>query len=160
MATAAVGLAASILTFTTVAAKLSTAAATLYRGYRSIKDAPSDLQRVETRLNDLEFILAQINRTRSANPESVGDPATESYWASKESKLRSDFIEFEHFTAQLTANIGREFEHFTAQLTANIGRAKSRMKWLLSHEGRAKKVLGLLAEDIDMLRALHEIMQA
>lgn len=145
MATAAVGLAASILTFTTVAAKLSTAAATLYRGYRSIKDAPSDLQRVETRLKDLEFILAQINRTRSANPESVGDPATESYWVSKESKFRSDFI---------------EFENFTAQLTANIGRAKSRIKWLLSHEGRAKKVLGLLAEDIDMLRALHEIMQA
>ena len=138
----AVGLGAGVLTFITVAAKLSSATTALQS---SIKDAPGDVQRVQTRLEDLEFILTQIDRARSMNPESVGDPATESYWNRKEAKLRSDFV---------------EFGGFAAQLTANIGKAKGRIKWLLSHEDRAEKVLGLLAEDIDVLRALLGIMES
>ena len=138
----AVGLGASVVTFIAVAAKLSRATATLHG---SIKDAPSDVQRVQTRLKDLEFILTQIDRTRAMNPECAGDPATESYWNGKEAKLRSDFA---------------EFEHFITQLAANIGKAKGRVKWLLSHEDRAKKVLDLLAEDIDVLRALFGIMES
>lgn len=138
-------LSASILTFTAIAAKLSTDAAILYRSYRSTKDTPVDVQRVATQLKDLEFILAQINHTRSASPGCVGDPITGSYWASKEAKLRSDFT---------------EFEQFTTQLTANIGKSKSRTKWVASHEGRAKEFLGLLAEDIEVLRTLLGIMES
>ena len=58
----AVGLGASILTFITVAAGLSKANAALYG---SIKDAPSDVQSVQTRLKDLEFILTQIGRAQA-----------------------------------------------------------------------------------------------
>lgn len=72
-----------------------------------------------------------------------GDPITGSYWASKEAKLRSDFT---------------EFKQFTTQLTANIGKSKSRIKWVVSHEGRAKEFLGLLAEDIEVLRTLLGII--
>ena len=100
----AVSLGASILAFITVAAKLSHAATTLYG---SIKDAPSDVQNVRTRLKDLELILDQIDRARLMNPECVGGPAAESYWSAKEAKLRSDFAEFGNFAAQLTANIGK-----------------------------------------------------
>ena len=138
----AVSLGASILAFITVAAKLSHAATTLYG---SIKDAPIDVQRVQTRLEDLEWILAQINHARLMNPEFVGGPTAESYWSSKEAKLRSDFA---------------EFGDFAAQLTANIGKTKGRIKWVLSHEDRAKKALGLLAEDIDVLSALFGIIQS
>ena len=99
-----VGLGASVVAFITVAAKLSKAAATVYG---SIKDVPSDLQGVEMRLKDLKFILIQIHRTRSLNPEFAGDLATERYWASKEAKLKSDFAEFEEFASQLTANTGK-----------------------------------------------------
>ena len=138
----AIGLGASVLTFIAVAAKLSSATATLHN---SIKDAPSDVQRVQTRLKDLEFILAQIDRTCSMNPECVGDPTIKSYWTGKEAKLRSDFA---------------EFGNFAAQLTTNIGKAKGRVKWFLSHEDRAMKVLGLLAEDIDLLMTLLGIMES
>ena len=138
----AVSLGASILAFITIAAKLSSATATLYG---LVKDAPDDVQRVQTRLEDLELILAQIDRTRSMNPECVGDPATESYWAGKEAKLRSDFD---------------EFRRFAAQLTANIGKAKGRIEWFFSGEDRARKVLGLLAEDIEVLRTLHGNMES
>ena len=140
--TDAVGLAASIVAFVTVAAKLSKVAAAVCG---SIKDAPGDVRRVETRLNDLEFILTQINRARSLNPELDGDLATKRYWSSKEAKLKSDFA---------------EFEDFAAQLTANAGKAMGRIKWFLSHEDRANKTLGLLAEDIEVLRALLLIMQS
>ena len=137
-----VSLGASILAFITIAAKLSHATATLYG---SIKDAPSDVQRVQTRLKDLELILAQIDRTRLRNPECVGDPATESYWSAKEAKLKSDFT---------------EFGGFAAQLTTNIGKAKGRLKWFLSHGDRAKKNLELLSEDIDVLKTLLRIMES
>ena len=138
----AAGLGASVVTFITVVAQLSKAAATLHD---SIKDAPDGVQRVQTRLKDLEFILTQIDRTRSMNPECVGDPSTENYWNGKEAKLRSDFA---------------EFERFTTQLATNIGKAKGKIKWFLSHEDRAKKVLDLLAEDINVLRALLGIMES
>lgn len=137
-----VGLGASVVAFITVAAKLSKAAATVYG---TIKDAPSDVQRVETRLKDLEFILNRIDRARSMNPEAAGDLATESYWASKEVKLKSDFA---------------EFEDFAAQLTANAGKVMGRIKWFLSHEDRARKALGLLAEDMDVLRTLQLMMES
>ena len=137
----AVSLGASIVTFITVAAALSRATATIYG---SIKDAPSDVQRIQTRLEDLEFILNQINSTRLRNPECVGDPATESYWNAKEGKLKSDFA---------------EFGGFAAHLTANIGKAKGKWKWFLSDGDRAKKNLELLAEDIDVLKTLFDIMQ-
>ena len=137
-----VSLGASILAFITVAAKLSHATTALYG---SIKDAPRDVRRVQARLEDLEAILAQIDRIRSMNPECVGDLATESYWSSKEAKLKSDFA---------------EFGDFAAQLTANIGKAKGKSKWLLSHGDRAKKDLGLLAEDIEVLKTLFDIMQS
>ena len=90
---------------------------------RSIKDAPSDVQSVQTRLKDLEFILSQIGRARPMNSECVEDPAAESYWNTRKEKLRSDFAEFRDFAAQ-------------------------------------KKVLGLLAEDIDVLRALLGFMES
>ena len=138
----AVSLGASILAFITVAAKLSTATATLYG---SIKDAPSDVRRVQTRLQDLKFLLTQIDQVRSLNPECFGDPATERDWSDKEAKLRSDFA---------------EFGDFAAQLTANIGRAKGKSEWLLSHGDRARNDLGLLAEDIDVLKTLLCIMQS
>ena len=137
-----VGLGASVLTFITVVAKLSSATATIHS---TLQDAPSDVQRIRTRLKDLQFILAQIDRTCAMNPECLGDPATESYWNGKEAKLRSDFV---------------EFERFTTQLAADIGKAKGRIKWFLSHGNRAKKVLDLLAEDIDVLRALKGIMES
>ena len=140
--TDAVGLAASIVAFITVAAKLSKAAAAVCG---SIKDAPGDVQRVGTRLKDLEFILTLINRAHSQNPEFAGDLATKRYWASKEAKLKSDFA---------------EFEDFVAQLTANAGKAMGRIKWFLSHEDRAKKTLGLLAEDIEVLKTLLLIMES
>ena len=63
---------ASILTFTAIAAKLSTDAAILYRSYRSTKDTLVDVQRVATQLKDLEFILSQINHTLLASPGCVG----------------------------------------------------------------------------------------
>ena len=138
----AVSLGASILAFITVATKLSIATATLYS---SIKDTPNDVQRVQTRLKDLQCILSQIDRARSINPECVGDPATEDYWRAKEAKLRSDFA---------------EFGDFAAQLTTNIGKAKGKSKWLLSHGDRARKNLGLLAEDIDVLKTLFDLMQS
>ena len=138
----AVSLGASILAFITVAAKLSTATATLYG---SIKDAPSDERRVQERLEDLKCILALIDRARSMNPECVGDPEIEDYWSAKEAKLRSDFAVFEGITAQLNANIGKD---------------KGKSKWLLSHGDRAKKDLGLLAEDIKVLKTLYDIMQS
>ena len=138
----AVSLGASILAFITVVAKLSQATATLYG---SIKDAPSDVQRVQTRLKDLELILAQIDRTRLRNPECVGDPTTESYWSAKEAKLRADFA---------------EFGGFAAHLTANIGKAKGKLKWALSHGDRARKNLELLSEDIDVLKTLLRIMES
>ena len=137
-----VGLGASVVAFITVAAKLSKAAATIYG---TIKDAPSDVQRVETRLKDLEFILNRIDRARSMNPEAAGDLAIESYWASKEVKLKSGFV---------------EFEDFAAQLTANSGKVMGRIKWFLSHEDRARKALGLLAEDMDVLRTLQLMMES
>ena len=140
--TEAVGLAASVVAFITVAANLSKAAAAVYG---SIKDAPSDVRRVETRLKSLEFILIQIDRTRLMNPEFAGDLAIDRYWASKEAKLKSDFA---------------EFENFAVQLTANTGKAVGRIKWFLSHEDRAKKTLGLLIEDMEVLRALLLIMES
>lgn len=79
------------------------------------------------------------------NPESMGDLETENYWNGKEAKLRPNVV---------------EFGGFSAQLAANIGKAKGKKKWFLSHEGRAKKVLGPLAEDIDVLRALLGIMES
>lgn len=48
------GLGVSVLTFITVAAKMSSATAALDS---SIQDAPGDVQRVQTRLEDLDFIL-------------------------------------------------------------------------------------------------------
>ena len=140
--TDAVGLAASVVAFITVTAKLSKAAAAVHG---SIKDAPSDVQRVGTRLKGLEIILTQIDRTRSMNPEFTGDSVIESYWANNEAKLKSDFA---------------EFEDFAAQLTANAGKAMGRIKWFLSHEDRAKKALGLLAEDIEVLRTLLQLMES
>ena len=137
-----VGLGASVVAFITVAAKLSKAAAAVYG---SIKDAPSDVRRVEMRLKDLEFILGQIDRTRSMNPAFGEDLATERYWAGKGAKLKSDFA---------------EFEEFATQLTANSGRAIGRIKWFLSHEDRARKALKLLVEDIDALKILLHIMES
>ena len=79
----ALGFGASILAFIAVAAKLSSATATQYP---SIRDAPSVARGVQTRLEDLELILAHIDRTRSRSPECVGDPAVESYWTGKQAK--------------------------------------------------------------------------
>ena len=78
------------------------------------------------------------------NPECTGDPEIKSHWTDKEAKLRSDFA---------------EFRNFAAQLTANIGKAKGRVKWFLSHEDRAKEVLGLLVKYVDLLRAPLGIME-
>ena len=138
----AVGLGASVLTFIMVGAKLSSTTATVHS---TLQNAPGDVQRIQTQLKDLQFILAQIDRTRAMNPECLWEPAMESYWAGKEAKLRSDFM---------------EFERFTAQLAESIQNAKGKIKWLLSHECRAKRILGLLAEDIDVLRALLGIMES
>jgi glutaredoxin 2 len=79
------------------------------------------------------------------NPGCAEDPATKIYWNDKRAKLKADF---------------EEFENFTVQLGANIGGKKGRVKWLLTHEDCAKKVLGLLAEDIDVLRALQLMMES
>lgn len=103
------------------------------------------MQRVEVRLKDLEFVLSRINRARSVNPQCARDTEAERYWASKEAQLKSDFA---------------EFEGFAAQLTANAGKPMSRIKWFLSHEERARKALGLLVEDIDVLRTLLLIMES
>ena len=119
-----------MLAFITVATKLSTATAILYG---SIQDAPSDVWRVQKRLEDLKCILALIDHACPMNPECLGDPEIEGYCSAKEAKLRSDFA---------------VFEGIMAQLNANIGKAKSKSKWLLSHRDRAKKDLELLAEDI------------
>jgi hypothetical protein len=137
-----VSLGASVLAFITITAKLSKATTTLFGSFRG---APSDVKRVETRLKDLDFILTQIDRTRSINPGCAEDPATKIYWNDKRAKLKSDF---------------EEFEKFTAQLGANIGGMKGRIKWFLTDEDCAKKVLGLLAEDINVLRTLQLMMES
>lgn len=136
------GFGASILAFIAVADKLSSATATQYP---SISDAPSVARGVRTQLGELGMILFHIDHTRSKSPECVGDPAVESYWTGKQAKLRSDFA---------------RFENFAAQLAENTGKARIKKKWSLSLEGRLKKVQYLLAKDIEVLRALLEIMES
>ena len=99
-----VSLGASILAFVTLVAKLSHTTAAICS---SIKDAPRDVRRVQTGLEDLEAVLGQVDYICSMNPECVGDPATESYWSAKKARLRSDFAELGGIVAQLTERAKR-----------------------------------------------------
>jgi hypothetical protein len=133
----AVGLGASVLAFITIAGKLSKAAAKLYGSFHN---APEEVKRVQTRMNDLGILLSQIERIYSAHPQCVTDAAVQRYWNEKSTKLRDDFATFESFTDRLNTSLG------------------GRVRWFLSHQDRAKSILELLSEDIDMLYLLYQLM--
>jgi glutaredoxin 2 len=136
----AVGLGAGVLAFFTITAKLSKSAATLVD---LLKDAPGDVKRLGTRLRDLEVVLTQVDRAHSMNQGSAMDPGAERYWNDKREKLKSDFAEFEDYATRLGTNV-----------VGTVGRTK----WFLTGRDRTRKILGLLTEDIDVLKTLNRLM--
>jgi len=136
----AISLGASVLAFVTVAAQLTRIT---YTFFDSIKDAPEDIRRLPERLKDLQFILQQIYQLGTINPQYEADPDIRGYWDIKAAKLQRDFDEFQTFAEGLKAKDIR-----------------GRVKWFLSDHDRAKKILSLLCEDIEVLRCLHQIMES
>jgi hypothetical protein len=133
----AVSLAASITAFITIAAQLSKAAATLYN---TIHDAPDDIQRVYIRIRDLKFTLDAIDRIRRKLPKYDDNLQIRDFWDEKFEKLQRDFSDYKQFTDALKTGV------------------KGRVRWLLSHEDRAKKILSLLSEDIKVLKTIYRLM--
>jgi len=135
-----VSLGASVLTFITLAGQLSKQAIGVYD---SIKEAPEDVVRIGTRLRDLERILILIGRIRSEVPLGEDDPETQRYWSDKCIVLRTHFA---------------EFKDLAAKWEAGIGGASGRTRWFLSHKSRVAKLLSFLAEDIEVVKSLHQFM--
>ncbi|KAF8249110.1 hypothetical protein K440DRAFT_641478 [Wilcoxina mikolae CBS 423.85] len=117
----AISFGASVLAFITIAAQLSKTAATLYG---TIHDAPDDVRRVHTRLRDLEYTLAAIDRIRKRHSSYDEDQPLQvrEYWNEKFEKLRCDFSEFKKFTETLNAN------------AKGVKAVKGRVQWFLSHQ--------------------------
>jgi hypothetical protein len=122
----------ALLLSSAIAAQLSKSAAILYG---TIHDAPEDVKRVHARLRDLEFVWDAIDHIRKRYPSD--DVQLSAFWNEKFGKLRCDFSEFKQFTNTLNAGV------------------KGRIRWLLSHQDRVKKILALLSEDIEVLKTLH-----
>jgi hypothetical protein len=137
-----VGLGASILAFITVAAKLSKTTATIYG---TIHNAPEDIKRFHTRLDDLKFTLDTIHFIQEGRPGHAEDHRVLDFWNEKFKKLRRDFS---------------EFEQFTRELDVQGNGVKGRIRWFLSNQDRAKKILGLVSEDIEVLKTLQHIMES
>jgi len=93
------------------------------------------VKRVHARLRDLEFVLDAIDHIQKRYPSD--DVQLSAFWNEKFEKLRCDFSEFKQFTNTLNAGV------------------KGRIRWLLSHQDRVKKILALLSEDIEVLKTLH-----
>lgn len=129
-----IGLASGVIGFIDIAARLTKTAIAIYS---TMKDAPDDIKRLKNRSEDLQFILTKINNI----PETDQDEKTARYWSEKSKQLVADFAEFNSFAAGLD-------EH----------RIKGKVKWYLSKQDRATKLLGLLAEDLKVLKALHQLM--
>jgi hypothetical protein len=137
----AISLGASVLAFIMIAAELSKAAIPIYN---TMKDAPDDVQRVQSRLKDLQFILSEINnlQSNSASDRAFSqDDKAKKYWDERSTQLRADFTEFEAFASNL-----------------NETKPAGRLRWFLSRQDRTKKLLALLLEDIDVLKTLHQLM--
>jgi hypothetical protein len=138
----AVGLGASVLAFITVAAQLSKTTATIYG---TIHDAPEHIKRFHTRLHDLKFILDAIRRIQTSHFGCEEDLLVREFWGEKFEKLRRDFS---------------EFEQLTRELDVQKNGVKGRIRWFLSNQDRAKKILGLVSEDIEVLKTLQHIMES
>jgi hypothetical protein len=135
------GLAASVVAFITVAAKLSKTTANIYG---TIHEAPEDIKRFHTRLDDLRFTLDTIHLIQAGRVGHAEDHRVRVFWNEKFKKLRRDFS---------------EFEQFTRELDVQGNGVKGRTRWLLSNQVRAKKILGLVSEDIELLKTLQHIME-
>jgi hypothetical protein len=135
-----ISLGASVLAFITITVQLSKITAGLYV---TLNDAPEDIARLRTRLEDLHFILSEINRLRSSFPDYDTSSEIQRYWNDKSKRLELDFKEFRKFTDGL-----------------NTKDVKGKIRWFLSHRDHAKTVLVVLSEDIDILRSLYQIMES
>lgn len=130
-------LASSIIGFITVVAQLSKATSTVYS---TMKDALDDIQRIKSLSEDLQYVLAEIQSLPAGIEASWTDKAKR-YWIDKSARLRQHFGEFDVFANGLKENqlLGKE-------------------KWFLSRQGRTKKLMGYLKEDLDVLRMVHQLM--
>jgi hypothetical protein len=137
----AINLGASVLAFITIAAQLSKTAATIYG---SIHDAPEDIKRFHTRLHDLKFTLETIHWIQTRHLGCDEDLRVREFWNEKFQKLQRDFSELEQFTRELDEK--------------GMG-VKGRIRWFLSSQERAKKILVLVSEDVELLKTLQRIME-
>jgi hypothetical protein len=123
----AISLSASVITFIT----LIKAVAPIYA---SIKDGPKDIIILQSRLQSLHMLLANIELISSTHPDCAEDPVFKKYWNDKSTTLRSDFTAFENFTQGLNS--------------------RGKIRWLLADRSRANKILDRLSDDIKMLNFL------
>jgi len=139
-----IGFGASVLTFITIATQLAKAA---FATYETVTDAHEEIKRVRTRLNDLRFILLQIYHRR-IHSSSTGEPdpaywddKSARYWDEKSAQLWDSFAQLEKITSRL-----------------NETQPVARLRWLLSGQDRARKLLALLTEDLAVLKTLNQFM--
>jgi len=126
----AISLGASVITFITVIKAVAPI-------YASIKDGPDDIIRLQSRLQSLHMLLANIESISSTYPDCAEDPGIKKYWNDKSTTLRSDFTAFGNFTQGLNS--------------------RGKIRWLLTDRSRANKILDRLSEDIMMLNFLIQI---
>ncbi|KAF8250042.1 hypothetical protein K440DRAFT_640807 [Wilcoxina mikolae CBS 423.85] len=135
----AISLAARIVAFITIVGQFSKIVITVTGTF---KDAPEELNRLQTHLKDLEFLLSAINQIQYWDSQAVNDPELRRNWNARSQKLQDGFAEFQRLAEQL-----------------NCKEVKTRMKWILSHRDRSKKVLSLLSEDVETLKSLYDMME-